>query len=121
MDDEADRIVGKCRVGECELVADEGLDGVESQLLHQDGVGDAVFDVLVDGEGALIGGIAAIPFAFLPATAGVMAFAGVGAASGAAGYVADLAIFGGEFSWGGSAGHCSSKTRGLGCSLLQGG
>lgn len=40
-------------MGECDLVelgADEGLDGVWSQLLHQDRIGDAVFDVFVDGE-----------------------------------------------------------------------
>ena len=50
-------------------------------------------------KGALIGGVAAIPFAFLPATAGYLAFAGVGAASGAIGYFGDLALNGGQFSW----------------------
>lgn len=53
------------------------------------------------GKGALIGGLAALPFAFLPASAGYLAFAGVGAASGAIGYFADLGLNGGDFSWGG--------------------
>lgn len=39
--------------------------------------------------GALIGAVASLPFAFLPATAGVLAFMGAGAASGAIGYIGD--------------------------------
>jgi RHS repeat-associated protein len=39
--------------------------------------------------GAVVGAAAAVPFAFLPATAGVAAFAAVGALSGAIGYTGD--------------------------------
>ncbi|HKO51804.1 MAG TPA: RHS repeat-associated core domain-containing protein [Polyangiaceae bacterium] len=56
------------------------------------------------GKGAIIGGLAALPFAFLPASAGYLAFAGVGAVSGAIGYFADLGLNGGDFSWGGLGG-----------------
>ena len=41
------------------------------------------------GQGALIGAAAALPFAFLPATAGVAAFAAVGALSGGISYTTD--------------------------------
>lgn len=40
-------------------------------------------------KGAFVGAIAALPFAFLPATAGVAAFMGAGAVSGALSYAAD--------------------------------
>ncbi len=40
-------------------------------------------------KGALVGTVASIPFALLPATAGVAAFAGVGGLSGGIGYVGD--------------------------------
>jgi RHS repeat-associated protein len=40
-------------------------------------------------KGGVIGGLAALPFAFLPAAAGYAAFMGVGALSGGIGYVAD--------------------------------
>ena len=53
-DDEAERVVGEGRVGECHLVelgADEVGHGVGGQFLQQDRVGDAVLDVFVDGEG----------------------------------------------------------------------
>jgi RHS repeat-associated protein len=58
-------------------------------------------------KGAAVGGLSALPFAFLPAAAGVAAFAGVGAGSGAIGYTADWALNGanpGEWSWRGFAG-----------------
>ncbi|OJH33466.1 RHS repeat domain-containing protein [Cystobacter ferrugineus] len=52
------------------------------------------------GRGALIGAVASLPFAFLPATAGVLAFMGAGAASGAIGYIGDwLTNPGAEWSW----------------------
>ena len=57
-------------------------------------------------KGALIGGIASLPFAFLPATAGYLAFAGVGALSGAIGYGLDLAISGGSSPGRGWASRC---------------
>ncbi|MGB9180916.1 MAG: hypothetical protein WCB68_16915, partial [Pyrinomonadaceae bacterium] len=42
------------------------------------------------GRGALIGAAAAVPFAFLPASAGYLAFMGAGGASGAIGYLGDF-------------------------------
>lgn len=52
-------------------------------------------------KGALGGAIAALPFVFLPATAGVAAFAGMGALSGGLGYVTNyLTTPGAEWSWG---------------------
>jgi RHS repeat-associated protein len=44
------------------------------------------------GKGAIVGGLAAIPFALLPATAGVVMFAGAGLVSGEIGYVANWAL-----------------------------
>ncbi|MBB4099039.1 DUF4123 domain-containing protein [Sphingomonas kyeonggiensis] len=43
-------------------------------------------------KGAVVGAIAAVPFVFLPATAGIAAFAGVGAGSGFLSYAADWGI-----------------------------
>lgn len=50
-------------------------------------------------KGAGIGAVAALPFAFLPATAGVAAFAGVGAGSGLIGYAGDVLLNGHPWSW----------------------
>ncbi len=49
--------------------------------------------------GAGIGLLATAPFLLLPATAGYLAFAGAGAASGAIGYLADVATSDHKFSW----------------------
>lgn len=56
-------------------------------------------------KGAAVGLLAALPFAFLPAAAGVMAYAGAGAASGAMSYTADYALEYpyAKWSWGGLA------------------
>lgn len=51
--------------------------------------------------GGAIGLIATLPFLALPATAGYFAFATAGAASGAIGYLADVATSDHEFTWGG--------------------
>ena len=56
-------------------------------------------------KGALVGAAAALPFAFLPATAGVAAFAGVGAVSGMIGYTGSyLTHPGSQWNWGEFAG-----------------
>lgn len=47
--------------------------------------------------GAVVGGLASLPFLFAPAGAGLAMIAGLGAASGAIGYFADLALEGGTF------------------------
>ena len=57
-------------------------------------------------KGAVVGGLAAAPFVFLPAAAGVAAFAAVGGGSGAIGYTADWALNGADpkqWSWKGFA------------------
>ncbi|MBM4032863.1 MAG: hypothetical protein FJ291_13895 [Planctomycetes bacterium] len=56
-------------------------------------------------KGALVGALAAAPFALLPVTAGVAAFMGAGAVAGGIGYVADYAVNypKSEWSWGGLA------------------
>jgi len=46
------------------------------------------------GKGAVLGGIAALPFVFAPAAAGYGLMAGLGAISGAASYAADCLAFG---------------------------
>ncbi len=57
--------------------------------------------ILIAGaKGALVGALAAVPFVFLPATAGVAAFAGTGAVSGLISYSADVALTSGaEWNW----------------------
>ena len=58
-------------------------------------------------KGAVVGGLAAAPFVFLPAAAGVAAFAAAGGASGGIGYTADWALNGADpkqWSWTGFAG-----------------
>ncbi|HEV7859654.1 MAG TPA: DUF4123 domain-containing protein [Pyrinomonadaceae bacterium] len=57
-------------------------------------------------KGGIVGGLAAVPFAFLPAAAGVAAYAGVGGLSGGIGYMSDWAVNGADpknFSWKGLA------------------
>ena len=49
--------------------------------------------------GGLVGGIAALPFAFLPAAAGIAAYMGVGGLSGGMGYTADFLLGGHPWSW----------------------
>ncbi len=52
-------------------------------------------------KGAFVGAVAALPFAFLPATAGVAAFMGAGGLSGAMGYAANWAATpGAKWNWG---------------------
>jgi RHS repeat-associated protein len=51
------------------------------------------------GRGAVVGGLASLPFLFAPAGAGLVIMAGFGMASGAVGYLADVHLFEGEFSW----------------------
>jgi RHS repeat-associated protein len=56
-------------------------------------------------KGALVGAASALPFAFLPASAGIAAFAGVGALSGAIGYTGSYLTHPGmPWSWGEFAG-----------------
>ncbi|HEY0015357.1 MAG TPA: RHS repeat-associated core domain-containing protein [Longimicrobium sp.] len=70
------------------------------------------------GKGALVGGIAALPFAILPAAAGVAAYAATGATSGGLGYVTDhlLGYPNSRWSWSsfGAAVGIGAATAGLG-------
>lgn len=50
-------------------------------------------------KGAGIGALAALPFVFLPATAGIAAYAGVGAGSGLIGYAGDVLANGQPWNW----------------------
>jgi RHS repeat-associated protein len=79
--------------------------------------------ILVAGlKGALVGAVAAVPFVFVPATAGVLAFAGVGASSGLLGYGAEVALTDREWSWRDAAiaGGIGAVTAGAGRYLLGG-